>query len=87
MRTTAWIQGTIAIAETVKGISAGQTLRFSILFAGPAGGQDQPLLVHANRLSGVTHLLLQEIVQGSTGEFRVNNQIDQYSEPVACRHR
>ena len=28
-----------------------------------------------DRLSGVTHLVLKEIVRGDTGEFRVNNRI------------
>ena len=68
-------QGTITIVETVPGVTAAETLRFDVYFAGSDGSQDQPLLVHVDRLSGVTHLKIEEYVQGSDGEFRVNNHI------------
>ena len=42
-------------------------------FLGPDGATDQPLLIHADRLSGVTHINISERVKGSNGEFLVNS--------------
>ncbi|MHB9077543.1 MAG: Ig-like domain-containing protein [Pirellulaceae bacterium] len=71
---------TIVIAETVQGIAIIDSLRFSIEFGGSAGAQDQPLLVHGDRRSGVTHLKLENFLQGSTGEFRVNDETNGVQE-------
>ena len=68
-------QGAITITETVQGVSAADSLRFEIVFAGSDGSQDQPMLVHVDRLSGVTHLQIEEFVAGNNGEFRINNFI------------
>ena len=67
-------QGTIAITETVPGLAAEDSL-LSRSSLPVVTAQDQPLLVHGDRLSGVTHLNIEQHVQGSTGEFRVSNYI------------
>jgi VCBS repeat-containing protein len=73
-------QGEVNVSETVRGASVDTTTVFDVLFTGADGSTDQPMLVHSGRFGGVTHIQIEELVKGDSGEFRVNNVQDNSQE-------
>ncbi len=61
----------INIVETVGG--RNPNVQFEVSFLGIDGGQDQPPLTLGNTTQGVTHIVVDEVQQGSTGEFLANS--------------
>ncbi|KAA5546992.1 tandem-95 repeat protein [Roseiconus nitratireducens] len=64
---------TIDVEETVKG--SNPDVRFQVAFRGQDGSQDQPLISLGDFSNGVTHVVVEEVQQGTTGEIRANTYI------------
>jgi subtilisin-like proprotein convertase family protein len=63
---------TLTVTEAFRGGGTMGVQEFDVDFLGPDGGIDQPLLVQGNRLGGVTHIEISEVVKGTSGERLAN---------------